>query len=139
MQQPRAPRLEDFGLSKEEYAAIPRLFGDSFTEPANTKISAAIGTAVGLGAIWGFFGKTDSMFTGFFFGVLIGFVVFLLASFFGGVFVVFVVKILSVLQKYLMILVDKKARRAYRFDAAMDRYRAEMKAYEAYSKAIDVM
>ncbi len=130
MQQPTPPRLEDFGLSEEEYRGAPRLLGDRLTHAADSRISMAIGAAVGLASVWGFLEKTDSVFSGLFFGVLIGIVVFLLASFFGGIFVRFLAKVLSGVQKRLIILFDSKARRAYEFDAAVERYEAERKSYD---------
>ncbi len=135
MRQPTPPRLEDFGLSEDEYSPPPRLLGDRLTERAISRISAAIGAAVGLGAIWGFLQKTDSVFTGLFFGVLIGIVVFLLAGFFGGMLVGLAVNIVSGSHKFLIIMVDGKARRAYRYDDAMARYRAEKKAYDGRNQS----
>lgn len=117
------PRLEDFGLSAVEYDRVPRLLRDRVSERLHTRVAVALGAVIGLWTWWGVFMKTTTAVNGIFFGVLIGFVAFLLASFLGSMVIRFAIHGVSTLQRRIVGGRDQTARRAYGYDDALRGYR----------------
>jgi len=90
-----------------------------------------MGAVIGLAVFLAFFNKMDSALHGWFFGIPIGFVVFLMAAFLSAVFVKCLIGVLSALQRRLFGVLSNAARRAFLYDDAMEKHRKAMIVYES--------
>ena len=132
MEKPKPPILEDFDLTEDEISSVPRLLNQKLTREINSKVGLVLGLLVGIGALWGMFVKTASLAYGVFFGVLVGFVVFLMISFLGSLFIEIFVNLISFIQRIVYGRFDRKARRVYRFLDAQRNFDKAMLEYEKY-------
>lgn len=102
------------------------------TRTLQLRIGLAGGVFFGLFSLWGMFEKTDSFLYGAYFGLAIGFIVFLMVTFLGGVIVVLVANFISYLQMLYYGRFNENTRRAYQYFKANRNYDKAMKLYERY-------
>jgi hypothetical protein len=132
MEKPKLPTPEDFDLTEQDLRSVPKLLNQKLTREIHSRIGLGIGAILGLGSLWGMFVKTESIVYGAFFGVLVGFVVFLMVSFLGSLIVFFVANVISYFQRIFYGLFNETARRAYRYQAAHKAFDEAMFQYEKY-------
>jgi hypothetical protein len=132
MDAPEPPRLEDFGLSQDEYLRMPRLLCDVVSGKGISHIGNGSGVVVGVFSLWEVFVRTDSFIAGALSGVLIGFVAFLLASFLGGVVAGWMVALISKTQKVFFPLLNAKTVQAFRYADALRDYRAKKAQHDGW-------
>ncbi len=132
MDKPIPPTLEDYGLTEHELRSVPKMLNQRITRALQLKFGFFGGIILGLGSVWGMFSKTDSIIHGAFFGVLIGFVVFLMVSFLGSSLVVLIADVVSYFQSLYFGHFNEKSRRAYQYFNANKEYDKSMKYYERY-------
>ena len=132
MEKPTPPTLEEYGLTEQELLLVPKLLNQKITRALQLKIGLIGGIIFGLGSLWGMFLKTASMIHGAFFGILIGFVVFLMVSFLGSSMIVLIANVISFFQSLYYGRINIKTRRAYQYFDANRKYDKSMKHYERY-------
>ena len=132
MEKPIPPTLEEYGLTEQELCLVPKLLNQKITRTLQLKVGLFGGIILGLGSLWGLFLKTESVVHGAFFGVVIGFVVFLMVSFLGSSMVVLVANVISYFQSLYYGRFNAKTRRAYQYFDANREYDKLMKHYERY-------
>lgn len=126
MERPQPPRLEDYGLTESQYGMVPKLLRHRLSENTYTHLGLIIGAAVALWSFIAFFNRMESALRGWYFGIPIGFVVFLMASFLGAVFVKFLVHGASAVQRRLIGAVSDTARRAFLYDDHKVKHQKEL-------------
>lgn len=131
MEKPVPPRFEEFGLTEIEYRRVPRLLRHLFCEKTYTRLGLIIAAVISLATFVGLLRKMESTLHGWYFGLPVGFVVFLMAAFLATVFIKFLVRSLSAFQGRLLGAVSESARRAVLYDDAMENYRKAMIKYES--------
>lgn len=132
MDKPKPPLLEEFGLTESDLRSVPKLLNQRVTRTLQLRIGFSGGVVLGLYSLWGMFVKTDSFLYGAYFGIVIGFIVFLMVTFLGGVVVVLVSNLISYLQMLYYGQFNENTRRAYQYFSANKDYDKSMKLYERY-------
>lgn len=131
MEKPVPPRFEEFGLTEIEYRKTPKLLRHVLCEKTCARLGLIIAAAAGAATFAGLLNKMESTLHGWYFGLPVGFVVFLMAAFLAPVFIRFPVRFLSALQERLSGAVSESARRAALYDDAMEDYRKAMIKYKS--------
>ncbi|MEE8392854.1 MAG: hypothetical protein V3R66_00805 [Rhodospirillales bacterium] len=132
MEKPKQPRLEDFGLTEDDCKDGPGMLHRRVSAGLNSYACVAIGAGVGLWSLWGFYDLVDSLLKGVFFGVLIAFVVFLLAGFFGSMFLGVVIFCASWAHRLALSMISSKARSRYAYSDAHRKYQSEKLKHELW-------
>jgi hypothetical protein len=132
MEKPIPPLIQDFDLTEQDLRLVPKPINQKITRTFQLQIGLSGGVFFGLFSLWGMFEKTDSLLYGAYFGLAIGFIVFLMVTFLGGVIVVLIANFISYLQMMYYGRFNEKTRRAYQYFSANKEYDIAMKLYERY-------
>ena len=122
MDQPKEPKLAEFGLTERDLGQVPQLLAERIDRVAVSRIGVGTATVIGVLSVWGMYEKTGSFLSGAFFGIIIGFVVFLLASSVVAYCIELSLMAVSIFQGRVISLYNKRAGRVYRYQSALRSY-----------------
>ena len=132
MDQPKKPTLAEFGLTERDLGKVPQRLAERIDRVAVSRIGVGTATVIGALSVWGIYEKTGSFLSGAFFGVLIGFVVFLLASSVVAYCIELSLLAASFLQGVVISLFNKRAGKVYRYQSALRSYGRENRKYRSW-------
>mgnify|MGYP006448561247 FL=1 len=131
MDQPRKPTLAEFGLTERDIGQVPQLLAERIDRVAVSRIGVGTAAVIGLLSVWGIYEKTGSFLSGAFFGIIIGFVVFLLASSVVAYCIELSLIAISILQGVVISRFNKRAGKVYRYQSALRSYGRENRKYRS--------
>jgi len=134
MEKPVKPTPEDFGVTAADIENVPTLFSLRYSRENYSAIGVGAGAVLGVLTIWGMYVKSQSLLVAAFFGIVIGFIIFLMMSAVGAVAVEVCIFVLSGLQRGAISLVNARAARVYRYQAARRRFEKATIKYEKWRK-----
>ena len=132
MDQPKEPTLAEFGLTERDLDLAPLLLAERIDRVAVSRIGVGVAAVIGLLSVWGIYEKTGSFLSGAFFGLLIGFVVFLIARSVVAYCIELSLLAISILQRRVISLFNKRAGKVYRYQSALRSCGRENRKYRSW-------
>ena len=132
MDEPKKPTLAEFGLKEQDLGPVPHLLAERIDRVTMSRIGVGVASIIGLLSIWGVYEKTGSFLSGAFFGVLMGFVVFLIASSVVAYCIELCLHALSKIQVIFISFFDKRAGAIYRYQSALRKYGRLHRKYRSW-------